>query len=394
MKAMALVSTLVLVALMGCKSSDKKVEADNGATWTGTMQNMADSLGNLLSLSLDPVAFNSAENQQLIDTELNRLAQFSHDVAAMKKKPSDDPSMPVVARQFSAEMQEARRQLQLGNRSFARMMIKNTTGYCVSCHSQTDRGPQFHFTGSSALAKLNALDRANFLFAVRRFDEGLVEFKKAMDTPDLALYPFSVLENVTIKALAVSVRVKQDPMLAESIINFMVQSKWAPVYLQISAMKWRGSIQEWQKSKGKAKTLADAKALVAKAWKKQMESPLARAGLIEYLRASALLHQLLSDRKAGKTYAETLYYAGLTSEALKDLDASDLSESYYEACIRHLPQSETARNCYLRLEGLSIANYSQFDSAPMPADMRQHLDELKKLAEPKENTWREWGDHR
>lgn len=396
MKAMTLTFVIMIGFLSGCKSSTPKTrnEVDVSQNWTSRMQSMSESLANLLQMTLDPMAFNSPDNQRLLDMELNRLSQFSHDVSAMQKKPSDDPGMTVVARQFSADMQEARRQLASGNRAYARHLIRDTTNYCISCHTQSQQGPQFQFSGARAIARMNSFDRAQFLFAVRHFDEGLEAFQKAMQSSDLALQSYPNLESATLKALAVAVRVKQDPKLADTVLTYVVQSKWAPVYLQISALKWRDSVREWQKASSKAKTLADAKGLVNRGWRKQMESPLSRAGLVEQLRASALLHELLAQHKSGKTYAETLYYAGLTSEALKDLDLFSLSENYYESCIRQLPRSETARNCYLRLEGLTLANYSHFEAVPLPSGVRQHLDELKKMAESQENSWSNSGQRR
>jgi hypothetical protein len=395
MKARALILAAATVALVSCKSSDKRaVDSEPRETWTSTMQSMSESLAKLTQLSLDPVAFNASDNQKIMDVELSRLSRFSHDVAAMKKRPSDDPAMEQVARHFSSDMQEARRQLQIGNRAYARHMIRNATDYCISCHTQTNLGPQFDFSNTQSLSRLGSLDQANFLFAVRRFDEGLNQFQQAMHSPDVALRPYPSLENVTMRALAVAVRVKQDPKLADSILNYIIESKWAPVYLQISAVKWRGSVSEWRKLNAKPSSLIDAKSLVSRAWRKQMESPLARAGLIEQLRASALLHDLLAHRKPGVAYAETLYYAALTSEALRELDVYSAPENYYESCIRHLPRSKVAANCYLRLEGITMANYSQYDSSPLPADIRQHLDELKKLAVPQERSWKDWGhDH-
>jgi len=61
----------------------------------------------------------------------------------MAKKPSDDPSIGFVGNQFSEEMVEAKRQLKVGNRSYARFLIRNASNYCISCHTQTDRGPHF-----------------------------------------------------------------------------------------------------------------------------------------------------------------------------------------------------------------------------------------------------------
>ncbi len=386
-----MVTVLVFTAVLAaCKSADKGAESSGKQGWTAGMHQLSLSLANLLPLAHDPLQFNDPTNREIINQEVGRLAQFSHDLGSTKDKALGDPAMDYVASRFSADMQEAKRQLSIGNPSYSRYIIRNATNYCISCHTQTDRGPMFPGMDSEPFyKKLSSLDRTNYLIAVRRFDEAAAEFEKAMNSPDVALLPFPSLESVTLKILAVAVRVKKDPKMAERIVNRMVQSKWAPVYLQMSGTKWRDSIQEWSRTTRPAKSLADAKKLIFAAGKKQMESPMSRAGLIEYLQASAVLHDLLSDKKPGKDYAEALYYGGVASEALRELDLLDTSERYFEACIRHLPNSPQARNCYIRLEAMQIASYSETESGRLPQTVRDNLNALKILAESKGKSWLE-----
>lgn len=378
----------ISVFFAACKSADKSAESRTEKTWTAGMQRLSASLANLLPLAHDPLQFNDPSNREIINQEVSRLAQFSHDLIPNSDKKLGDPAIDYVASRFSADMQEAKRQLSIGNPTYSRYIIRNATNYCISCHTQSDRGPKFQMMESENFtSKLGPLDRTNYLIAIRRFDEAVSEFEKAMNSPDVALQPFPSLESVTLKILAVAVRVKKDPKMAERIVNRMVQSKWAPVYLQMSGTKWRDSIQEWSRAPKKMLSLMDAKKLISLAGKRQMESPMSRAGLIEYLQASAALHDLLDKTKPGKEYADALYYAGIASEALKELDLLDTSERYFEACIRHLPQTPQARNCYIRLEAMQIASYSETESGRLPQAVRDNLDALKKLAETKGQPW-------
>lgn len=382
-----LIALTVVLGLSACSTADKSGAA-GAKNWSANMHQLSQSLANLLPLAHDPLQFNDPTNREIINQEVGRLAQFSHDLGGTKSKATDDPALDYVAGRFSADMQEARRQLSIGNPTYSRYIIRNATNYCISCHTQTDRGPQFiGMDAQPFYQKLNSLDRTNYLIAVRKFDEAVVEFEKAMNSPDVALLPFPTLESVTLKILAVAIRVKKDPKMAEQIINRMVQSKWAPVYLQMSGVKWRAGIEEWARAKTKPRTLAEAKRLISVAVKKQAEAPMSRAGLIEYLRASGTLHDLLDDKKPGKDYAESLYYAGIASEALRELDLLDTSERYFEACIRHLPHSAQARNCYIRLEAAQIATYNETESGRMPQAVIDNLDALKKLAETKGQPW-------
>ena len=188
-----------------------------------------------------------------------------------------------------------------------------------------------------------------------------------------------------------AVRVKKDPALADALVTRVMYSKWAPVFFQMSAGRWKTGIQEWKSAKKTAHSLEDAKVLISKAWAKQMESPVSRSGLVESLRASSVLHDLLVQKKPGRAYAETLYYAGLNSESLKDLDPFLQNQVYFEACVKHFPHTETAKNCYLRLEGAQTAEYGAFESMPLPLKVRESLSALRKIAQPNEGSWLEWG---
>jgi len=379
---------LGLLTLVSCKTtvptSQKPLEG--AAAWKGDMRQMSESLTNLLPLISDPIQFSKPDNQAEIEQNVSRLAQFSHAIRDMKEKPAADPALEYVAKEFNAEMLEAQRQLRLGNRSYSRFLLRNATNYCVSCHSQTNRGPQFSLSTHPALGRMNALERANYLFAVRAFDQGLKEFEAAMLSPDVALLPYASVEEATLKALAVAVRVKQDPALASQIVERILHSQWAPVYLQLSAVTWKSSIEDWRRH-AKGKALNDARSLLSKGWRSQVEMPLSRAGLIEFLRASVILHDLLDLKKPGKSYAEILYSAGLASEALKELDLYNLSGFYYESCIRQSPHTLTSRNCYVRLETVELSNYAGFDSVGLPVRVRDHLEQLKQLALPNGKKW-------
>jgi hypothetical protein len=383
---------LVFIFIAGCKSSSPSSEPESTRTAATVMRHMSDSFVALIAMTLNPVAFNDPANQLVLDQGLTRLSRFTHNADAGKLKLASGRTLDSASRRFAGEMLEAKHQLQIGNRGYARFLIRGASHECISCHTQTDRGP--HFLASpvnSYFEKLDALDKSDFLLATGSFDKGLSEYDKAMSDPDAASKPYAVLESATLRALAAAVRAKKDPALADALVTRVMYSKWAPVYLQMSAAKWKSDIKEWKNSRKVARTLNDAKVLISKAWTKKMESPLSRPGLIESLRASSLLHELLAQQKPGKLYAETLYYAGLNAEALKELDPFLSNEAYFEACVHHFPHSETAKNCYLRLEAARTAGYSAFESTALPPNVREDLSTLRKLAQPIEGSWLEWG---
>lgn len=381
----------ILFLLAGCKS----VSVPHDLSRSASLSRVSESFSNLLPLTLDPAQFAKSENQTTIHQELDHLAHFSHDPDVLKSEPAKNPNVEYVKKRFKNDVMEADRQLKGGNRAYARFLARKAMNACMSCHALGADSP-FHFTASgSAFEHLNALERTNYLITIHRDDQALAEYKKAMSDSDVTNQPYTLLENVTLRTLAVAVRTKRDPKLALEIVDRLIDSKWAPVFLQLSAGKWRNSILEWQAGKRQSRDLSEAARLVSIGWKKQTQSPMSRGGLIEYLRASSILQEILhDDLLPNVSYAEALYNSGLVSESLKDIESPNTAQFYYEACVRRAPHSEISKNCYLRLENIEMLNFSQFETGALPEEVRSHLSVLKEMAQTGQKSWRDWDDHR
>lgn len=397
--AAAGISLLTIVALVAC-SSKEKVEARKSAdksSWQGKMQGMSNALSELLPMIASPREFNNPSNYGSIEKNTKALAATAHAVNMTSDSMSKDPSLPFVSGKFVADMNEAVRQLDMGNRRFARQLLRNSTSYCIACHTRTDEGRKnLNLSMRSDVSALPALDRAEYHMALRDFDAALVDFDRVLNSPDAQIESPQVLEQAAEKTLAVTVRVKQDPDASRKVIDKITNSNWAPVYLKLNASAWRTAVDEWSKEKPPAsltpaQRLLKAKTLMGRGWRFSTSSPQSRAGLVYFLRASAILHELLANPSSNPAYGEGLYYAGLAAESLREINLWTLQDAYYEACIRKQPYTTMAKKCYLRLEALQLSAYADTDGAYVPAHVKDHLRELRGLAEKGEGSFLDWG---
>jgi hypothetical protein len=391
-------AVLGLSVIVGCAQRETpEQKADNLATWQVRMAQMSQSLAQLMPLVADPEKFNDPDNRPKIKKEILKFSKLSHDIS-MNKKPEADPSLDFVSRKFSSDMNEAYAQMERGNASYARYLVQNTTNYCISCHTRTDSGrTNLNFSSSIDMSQFKPLERAEVYMAFRDFDKALEAFDQAAYAKDATMKP-QTLELAAEKSLAIAVRVKKDPDLANEMVSRILDSRTAPVFLKLKARHWKQSVKQWQqeeKSKPKKMSpqqmLKSANNLMTRGWRIESEAINSRAGLVEFLRASSLLHDILSDRENIKVYGEALYTAGLVAESLRQINLWTLHEAYYESCIRYSPYTNLAKRCYLRLEALQLSSYSTYDGSEVPRHVRDHLLELRALAEKSTGDFMDWG---
>ena len=395
MRNLALLAVTMLFVI-GCAQKPVQTVEDN-MDWKYKMQSLSKSVSTLMPLTASSRQFNDPKNAEIIRSETQQLAKLAHSVDMAKMPPDLDPAIRFTSRRFTDDLAEANRQLNVGDRQYAQHLLKSALNYCVTCHTRLDRGSQqMALNLKPNLDGFTAFERSQYYMAVRNYDMALEEYLKGIKSADAALDTHAHLQLASERALALAIRVKNDPVTAEKIIDDILNSKWAPMYLRLNAMEWKKSVQNWKREQkvaaaNRMQKLQQAKALIDKATKTANLSAGWRAGLVENLRASALLHEILSAGADDLASKQALYYAGLTSEALKDLTFDSMHESYYESCIRQMPYTDMARKCYVRLEGSVLTSYASDRSVIVPQYVREKLAELRNLAEQSEGMFIKWG---
>jgi hypothetical protein len=230
----------------------------------------------------------------------------------------------------------------------------------------------------------STIERADFLAATRQFDEATKAYELALADRDMARRTPHRWEAAATRLLAIAVRIRRDPRLTLELVAKVRDDDVVPVGLKAASLHWWRSAKEWADEPpivgaSRAVQLAQAKRLYDQGT--SLDEAQRDAGLVYFLRASTQLHELLRDKQRDAIYGSALYYAGLAAEKLASLNFWTLHATYYEACIRAQPHSQTAKDCYARFERTQLIDDVDATGRPVYSDETQELlRRLKQLA--------------
>lgn len=359
--------------------------------WHQKMRELSETLKEVYPLLLSSKRFNDKKNAPKIEAGFKKLSALGHVInsATLSQMPqaarANDPTIEILSDLFKSETDRAYREYKAGRKEFARTILRPVTSYCIACHTRSDTGPKFsNLLASPEIKTMDRLSRAEMLAAIRDYDQALQEFESIVRDRSIArAAPFD-WETAIHYALALAVRVQKDPDRTQKIIENVLATSEAPVFVKESAEAWKESVKVWKEEVSRTLStqdgrLAEAKRLLARAQSSQ-KYPNDESGEIDYLRASAVAHDLMANKVEGTMLSETLLITGTAYEALGDLRIWSLHELYYESCIRSAPKSTESKACYASLERSIYAGYSGSGGTFLPRDVLQKLTELKKLA--------------
>lgn len=390
------------MSVLGCVGTDRKIETQNaeGTSWKEDMHKLATSMSKLLPLAVSSSDFHKKKNAEMIKSEMKSLVFAAKRLEKSPHATQGDPVLVFTAQKFAQDLEYAYEQYNLGNSDFAQNHIRNSTRFCMSCHTRNNQGRQFDWSWGVNLSLLSEIDRAQYLASIRDFDRALEVYNGLLSDKNLAETSPQKWSTSAKNSMAIAVRVKQDPKLALEIIQTAQVAGSVPLSVQQMLLQWKSALQEWQSEKKKSavatpsfkEQLTRANELLQKGWQ-STQFPQSGAGAIYYLRASSLLHDLLDQKLSKSERAQALYSSGLVAEKLKDINLWTLHETYYEACVRTAPRTQLAKKCYLRYESVVITDYlvSPYNGL-IPVHVRNHLDNLRRIAEM--GDWNEllnWG---
>jgi len=371
-------------------AADNHAEVDPKAAWAVKMQSLSTTLSELLPLVASKKKFDAPENSERIETNTRNLKGLVHSLNE-GDKPSADPSLKVMSGLFAEDIERALDSLRGGNRIYARQILKDTTSYCIQCHTQNNNGPNFpELKLSINTAELTKVEQAEFFTATRQFDRSLAAYLEALKDGALAKSDPFAWEQAARSALAILTRVKNDPKEAKALLDKIESQQSLPESTKKALVSWKKSVQEWAKEK-KTKTqkpddlVKRAENLIAQAQKRQ-EFPLDHSQDIVFFRASSILHDFLASRAADdRLQAKALYLAGAAAEATRDMNFWTLHESYYEQCIRLYPHSKQAEQCFERLKDSITLGYSGSSGINIPPEVSRRLEGYREAALPKKD---------
>jgi hypothetical protein len=382
----------VFLLCVSCSTSPKtdapSGNADSGS-WSGNMQTLAQDVKDLLPYVYDREAFQDPKNHDIIDRHLKQFAQAARHIKPETGKQilGDDLLVEYSLASLSENLNRSVNSFEQGQLEYSRSVTKASLGYCFQCHSVTQPGKSALWNLDQLQnLKVAPLERADLLVATRKYDQALTYMESQLNSPDfIKSYAFD-FEAMLRRYLALIIRVENAPHRAQRELNKILAQKDTPHYIVEQADGWRESLKTWGKEK-KTAGLTNPKALfeaVDKHFKKAegiQHYEKDHAGDVEYLRATAQLHEGLKYLKTPADQARALYDLGRAYEVLDELGSWNLHETYYEACIDKAPKTDVAKKCYSRLEARLYMGYSGSSGVHLPTEQRDRLKKLKEKIE-------------
>lgn len=370
-----ILSIFFIVFALACASSETKPMSQ--AEWRGNMREISDSFSTLLKFAYSGDAFFDPKNKDTIEAEVKRMSTLATQIHEKGKNLQfdKDPVLKYVTRDFSRDMNIAYVEIKGGHPDFTRSIIKATSNYCISCHTRNDQGVKDNAGFLNAdVSGLNNIDKADYLAAVRQFPKALDAYDNVLTNVKFAETNQRQWTTGMKKSLAIAVRVNRSPSLSLELVSRVFDARSVPLSLREAAITWRVAVKEWRDSEKNPVSLKEARLLISKAQNAIGNTWNSDAGLIYYLRASTILHDMLRSQKgmSETSVAEALYLSGLAAEGLKEINLWTFDEIYYESCIRYKPHSDTSKKCFARLEALQIfsPNFYMVDGAMKLRELR------------------------
>lgn len=368
------------------KKAFSQTEKD-GSKWRGKMQDLYKILAEITTDASSDRRFNSPQNKARIEKNAKLLSDRAHDITKTGLSPDADPTVKIIASQFRDETKRAYMAVKSGNRSYARSILNRASSYCIACHTRTDSGKSFPSLPLEPTSKdLTSIEKGRFYAATRQYDRALSLFQQVLADPSGPTQNLFEWEHAVRYSLAIAVRVKKDPHLAQDLVERVLASKKAPYFMIQDAVKWKESIQKWKEEIPKRATSeeglrAESIELISKA-REQQKYPMDHSADVIYLRASAVLHELLQKYPEGHYTQEALLMLGMCYDVLRNYSVEDLHEVYYEACIHKTPHTSTSEMCFRRYQQSIFDGYTGSSGTYLPPDVIQKLEELESLARP------------
>src|SRR5690606_11383843 len=179
--------------------------------------------------------------------------------------------------------------------------------------------------------------------------------------------------------LIVAVRVKHDLERPIPVLEELAARDDLWVQLRDDVRQWIADLRSLGDTLEQPPRLATARRLMQDARNLAPFAPDQR-GLVRFLVASALLHQLLENEPANDAEAaEAWYLLGVCELRVGDTFWLSQADWYLETAIRTAPKSPAAEAAYALLEAETIQSYTGSGGTHVPPSVAAHLAELREL---------------
>lgn len=307
----------------------------------------------------------------------------------MVKTGDYDPGLLYLTDAFKEDIGRAYQSLKDGYVDYAKYTLKNSTSYCIACHTRTSSGAQFPLIKAFAEPLKSApwVSQLEFEAASRQFDSVYTQVMDELQRKECRSLSSLDLERGVRLALSIAVRVKQSPEKTLELAKAIQKSKCTTLPMKEAAKDWEQATRAWKKEKPpQLNTVEAALAEGRRLVKKADTLPSRGNDEVYYLRATAVLHELLRKFPNTRKMPEALFLIGVSYSPLQELGLWNLQENYFQACILEAPHTDIAEKCYSRFEQSVVLGFSGSSGTHIPPQMQRQLQQLKKKAEKSKET--------
>jgi len=352
-----------------------------------TMHQVFEALSILLPASLSEGALRDPEQRDRYQIEFERLAQATGRLADHGVQ--RDEVFQTLSRSLEDDAEDAASLYARGRVEEASFQLQQLTGRCVACHARVPSAREFplaeRLMSRTQVNELSPEERARLYVATRRFDSALGTWEALFDLPTSSP-AWLDRGGQLIDYLTVAVRVTQEQVRAAATLRKLSQRSDTPAYLKSRLGRWAESLEVAPKTdpgaQGSERRIAEAKAFLARA-ESMSDFPSARDGLVDELRASALLQQYVDANHAtprpAVQLAEAFYLLAVIEARTAWSYWIPQTESYMEAALRAAPKGPRAEQAYERIEETLLIDYGAATAAELPDLERDRLKALREL---------------
>jgi hypothetical protein len=300
------------------------------------------------------------------------------------------PTLQLSAARVQAHFKELYQVFSAGRKDYARRMLYATLDGCSSCHTQVKQDPHLRWDFKEDEIKGTSFEKAEFLFAVRHYDDALKNYDKIIQGFKAGKGDTFQLEQALRKKLVVYLRTRQDPVKAASVFEEDLKknkTKW-PKFVRDEMQGWIDALK-----KIPLKDIPPLSALAPdnlESTAQLLLSPLIKSSakskpgtVVPYLYVSGLIYYYLNNPSQPEATPALLYWLGVCDRHLSQSYFFSLSEIYFKECIRRFATSPVARKCYLELESTVMESFTGSSGVNLPEETQKELEELKDLLEAK-----------
>lgn len=347
------------------------------------MREILGALGDILPICVSAERFAQPAEREKVRVGLEKIASHADSLAQHAGgEQADFASRGAV---LADDARRAAARFESGRLVDARFVALQLTESCVGCHSRlpadADAPMAAKLVDDAKLAGLSPAERARLSVATRQFDKSLDLYEGVLTSPPPSVGEAARMPDL-VEYLIVAVRVKRDPDRAAKLLGKLEKRKETPPDVRRELGPWLARLRSEGKVVRETPTLARARSLV-ESGKRARPYSYSKAGLIDDLLASSVLHRLLEDPAQAKAdRAETYYLLGLTDANVRSSPWLSDAAWYLASAIRTQPHSAVAARAFEAYEDMTILEWTGSAGTDMPEDVVRELDRLRALAAP------------